>query len=96
MRDPKYFPNPEKFDPERFADNNVNAEELLYFPFGEGPRACIGKRLGILAVAICISHVLIKFNIDKCAATPDPVEFAKKSFILQSSCGLPITVTPIS
>ncbi|XP_050513845.1 cytochrome P450 6j1-like isoform X2 [Diabrotica virgifera virgifera] len=41
MRDPKYFPNPEKFDPERFADNNVNAEELLYFPFGEGPRACI-------------------------------------------------------
>ncbi|CAG9838963.1 unnamed protein product [Diabrotica balteata] len=96
MRDPKYFPNPEEFDPERFADNNFNTDELLYFPFGEGPRACIGKRLGMLAIGACISHVLLKFKIEKCPSTPDPVEFEPKSFVLQSKCGLPITLTPIS
>ncbi|XP_050514947.1 cytochrome P450 6j1-like [Diabrotica virgifera virgifera] len=91
MRDSKYFPNPEQFDPDRFADNNYNSDGLVYFPFGEGPKACIGKRLGLLAVASCLSHILLNFNIEKCENTPDPVEFEKKSFALQSKCGLPIT-----
>ncbi|XP_050513843.1 cytochrome P450 6k1-like [Diabrotica virgifera virgifera] len=95
MRDPKHFPNPEQFDPERFADTNVNSDGLIYFPFGEGPKACIGKRLGHLAVAACLSHVLLKFNIGKCETTPDPVEFETKSFTLQSKCGLLITLTSL-
>ena len=36
--DPKYFPNPEQFNPERFKDY----EKLAYLPFGDGPRICIG------------------------------------------------------
>ncbi|XP_072396912.1 cytochrome P450 6j1-like [Diabrotica undecimpunctata] len=90
MRDAKYFPNPEQFDPDRFANKNFNSDGLVYFPFGEGPRACMGKRLGLLAVAACLSHILLKFNIEKCEDTPDPVEFEPKSLALQSKCGLPI------
>lgn len=44
QRDEKYYPNPEKFDPERF--NDVNKDKIIngtYFPFGMGPRVCIGK-----------------------------------------------------
>lgn len=42
-RDPRYYPNPDKFDPERFSDENKgNIEPLSYFPFGSGPRNCIG------------------------------------------------------
>lgn len=42
-RDSKYFPNPEKFDPERFSeDNKRKIKPNSYIPFGLGPRSCIG------------------------------------------------------
>jgi cytochrome P450 len=38
-RNPKYFPNPEKFDPERFNDDNKHKiQDFTYLPFGAGPR----------------------------------------------------------
>lgn len=41
-RDEKFYPNPDKFDPERFRPENTN-NKFAYFPFGEGNRICIGK-----------------------------------------------------
>lgn len=43
-RDPEYFPDPDKFYPERFSDENKNnIVPFTYLPFGTGPRNCIGK-----------------------------------------------------
>lgn len=47
--DPKYYPNPERFDPSRFSEEN---KHLLvpgtYLPFGSGPRVCIGSRFALM------------------------------------------------
>lgn len=47
-RDPKFYPNPDKFDPDRFSEENKdNIKPFTYYPFGSGPRNCIGERLKI-------------------------------------------------
>jgi cytochrome P450 family 6 len=42
--DPQYFPEPEKYDPERFTEENKRSrQKYSYIPFGDGPRMCLGN-----------------------------------------------------
>ncbi|KAK5641863.1 hypothetical protein RI129_010410 [Pyrocoelia pectoralis] len=73
-RDPRYFPNPEKFDPERFSDENKsNIVPYSYMPFGLGPRCCIAARFALLEAKILFFHLLHKFELvptDKTVSFP--------------------------
>ncbi|KAL6437257.1 hypothetical protein ACFW04_005052 [Cataglyphis niger] len=72
--DPEYFPDPHKFDPERFNEENKrNRPSCVYFPFGEGPRACIGTRLGLLQAKLGLVTVLSKYELTPSKRTLIPM-----------------------
>ncbi|XP_077285152.1 cytochrome P450 9e2-like [Arctopsyche grandis] len=78
-KDAKYFPNPEKFDPERFSDENKSSiNPFAYLPFGAGPRTCIGSRLAMMEVKAALFHLLSKFEFVSCSKTGDPRELPMK------------------
>ncbi|KAL1509780.1 hypothetical protein ABEB36_004464 [Hypothenemus hampei] len=80
-RDPKYFPKPEVFDPERFSDENRDQiTPYSYIPFGVGPRNCIGSRFAILESKALIYNLLLNFEIVPTKKTANPLKFSQGSF----------------
>ncbi|XP_069673251.1 cytochrome P450 6j1-like [Periplaneta americana] len=92
QNNPKYFPIPEKFDPERFSEENRrNRSNLLHIPFGEGPRICIGKRFGLMQMKTGLVHILSKYEVAPCKETPIPLIPDPKSFLLAPKDKIPMT-----
>ncbi|KAK7794156.1 hypothetical protein R5R35_005363 [Gryllus longicercus] len=82
--DPEYHPNPKKFDPERFSEENKkNIINYTYMPFGEGPRNCVGMRFALMQVKSAVAHLLMKYSVDLCDRTPQEIKFSPKTFLLQ-------------
>ncbi|XP_054260788.1 probable cytochrome P450 6a14 [Macrosteles quadrilineatus] len=73
--DPDIFPDPYKFDPERFTDENCHSRHhYAFLPFGEGPRICIGMRFGKLQVKVALASILSLYELSPTPDTPDKLE----------------------
>lgn len=80
--DPQYFPEPDRFDPERFSEESKSGRHhYVYLPFGEGPRICIGMRFGLMQTKVGLISVLSNYEVSACEKTSIPLKKDPKQFI---------------
>lgn len=63
-RNTKYWDHPDAFIPERFADEHRKKTTGYYFPFGAGPRMCIGNGFALYEMMLTVHSVLQKYHIE--------------------------------
>ncbi|CAH1160063.1 unnamed protein product [Phaedon cochleariae] len=80
-RDPDYYPDPEKWNPDRFGDRNP---KLPYFPFGDGPRNCIGSRYAIMQIKIALANILRNYRVLPSPLTEQPLEIDPDTFVIRT------------
>ena len=89
-RDPKYFPDPEAFRPERWQHGLAKRlPKFAYYPFGGGQRLCVGNAFALTEAAIILAAVgqRYRFTLD-----PDAVIGIKPQITLLPANGIPATL----
>ena len=73
--DEQYYPNPKKFDPERFTkEAKAERHPMAFLSFGAGPRICIGSRFALLEMKVAIAKIVRDFTLRTCSRTPTDEE----------------------
>lgn len=96
QRDEQYYPNPDQFIPERFNAENSAGKSFVnrpYMPFGEGPRVCIGLRLGKMQSKVGLILMLKNYNFELTGSTLKPLAISPSSFVISPIGGLPLKIT---
>lgn len=93
-RDPKFYPDPNTFNPDRFYVEHIGSKPFIeqpMLPFGDGPRICPGMRSGKLTTKIGLLKMLHKccYHLDG----PADIEFSSSSLVLSPNHGLKLKVT---
>ena len=88
-RDPRFFPNPEVFDPDRWSAGAAKLPKFAYFPFGAGPRQCIGTAFAMMEAVLLLASIAQNFQAKvRANAAIEPVP----GFTLRPKDGVPVTL----
>jgi cytochrome P450 len=90
QRDPRFFSEPDRFHPERWTDDFSNRlPKYAYFPFGGGPRMCIGNYFAMMEVVLLLATIGQRFRF---SLLPDYEVLLLPAMSLRPANGIPVTV----
>ncbi|CAL1286966.1 unnamed protein product [Larinioides sclopetarius] len=93
--DPNLWPNPSKFDPERFSPaNKASLNTMAYMPFGSGRRSCIGNKFAISEIKLVLFRLLKEFKFEICEKTEDPLTFVCSTTVIGPANGVYVRAIP--
>lgn len=88
QNDPKYYPNPEVFNPDNFSKEAMRTRDpYTFLAFSEGPRNCVGLRFAHLQTKIGIATVIDNFKVSVNAKTKLPITFDLEQSVSQHATG---------
>ncbi|XP_030388126.1 uncharacterized protein LOC115634502 [Scaptodrosophila lebanonensis] len=94
--DPDIYPDPEKFQPERFTEENIASRPpCTWLPFGDGPRNCIGSRFGLMQTCIGLASLLKNYKFSTTPETQIPLKLVNKNILLSAENGIHLKVEKI-
>jgi cytochrome P450 len=91
-RDARYFPEPLRFDPDRWSANDPRGASLprfAYFPFGGGPRVCVGAGFGMMEAVLLLATIAQQFRIQ---IAPGQKVKVQPTVTLRPRNGIPVTL----
>jgi cytochrome P450 len=92
-RDQRFFPDPLRFDPERWRVDPVRTGRIprfAYFPFGGGPRVCIGAGFAMMEATLLLATIAQRYRF---TLLPDPPVVPFFSVTLRPRHGLPVRLS---
>jgi cytochrome P450 len=91
-RDARFFPDPERFDPERWREDPIRKGKIprfAYFPFGGGPRVCIGAGFAMMEATLLLATIAQRYRF---TLAPDARVTPLFSVTLRPKHGLPMVL----
>lgn len=92
QRHPDFWEDPDTFDPERFAPDRVQQRHrFAYFPFGGGPRICIGSNFAMIEAQLLLATIAQQYELD---LVPEHPVQPEPLITLRPKYGLMMTLRP--